>query len=254
MIDIHSHVIPAVDDGSQDIETSLEMLKIAHDDDVRTLIATPHFYRNRFECSFLDACKKVEALNELARENDINIKILPGQEIFLDKYSSDLYKEGTIGTINKSKYMLVETSLIGSRPKNLMDNIYELKLLGIVPIIAHPERYEFVIEDNTEINDFVKEGCLFQITSTSITGGFGKEVKKTAENLIKNGLCNFIGSDAHTTGRRCPKIREALEEIKSMDKEIYENIGKNSMALINDEKLDIKMELIKKKKKLFPFW
>jgi len=254
MIDIHSHVIPAVDDGSQDIETSLEMLKIAHDDGVKTLIATPHFYRNRFECNFLDVCKKVEALNELAREKDINIKILPGQEIFLDKYSSDLYKEETIGTINKSKYMLVETSLIGSRPKDLMDNIYELKLLGIVPIIAHPERYEFIIEDNTEINDFIKEGCLIQITSTSITGGFGKEVKKTAENLISNGICNFIGSDAHTTNRRCPKIREALEEIKSMDKEVYENIDKNSMALINDEKLDIKMELIKKKKKLFPFW
>jgi len=254
MIDIHSHVIPAVDDGSQDIETSLKMLKIAHDDGVRTLIATPHFYRNRFECSFLDVCKKVEDLNELARENDINIKILPGQEIFLDKYSSDLYKEGKIGAINKSKYMLVETSLIGSRPKDLMDNIYELKLLGIVPIIAHPERYEFIIEDNTEVNDFIKEGCLIQITSTSITGGFGKEVKKTAENLIRNGMCNFIGSDAHTTGRRCTKIREALEEIKNMNKEVYKNIDKNSMALVNDEKLDIKMELIKKKKKLFPFW
>lgn len=254
MIDIHSHVIPAVDDGSQDIETSLEMLKIAHEDGVRTLIATPHFYRNRFECSFLDACKKVEALNELARENDINIKILPGQEIFLDKYSSDLYKKGTIGTINKGRYMLVETSLIGSKPKDLMDNIYELKLLDIEPIIAHPERYEFIIEDNTEINDFVKEGCLFQITSTSITGGFGKEVKKTAESLIKNGFCNFIGSDAHTIHRRSPKVREALEEIKSINKDVYESIDKNSMALLNNEKLDIKMELMKKKKRLFPFW
>lgn len=254
MIDIHSHIIPAVDDGSKDIETSLEMLRIAHRDGIKTLIATPHFYRNRFECNFTDACKHVQSLNELAMKEDINIKILPGQEIFLDKYSSDLYKEGTIGTINKSRYMLVETSLLGSRPKNLMDNIYELKLLDIVPIIAHPERYEFIIEDNTEINDFVKEGCLFQITSTSITGGFGKEVKKTAENLVKNGLCNFIGSDAHTTGRRCPKIREALEEIKKINEEIYESIDKNSTALINNEKLNIKMELMKKKKKLFPFW
>lgn len=254
MIDIHSHIIPAVDDGSKDIETSLEMLKIAHMDGIKTLIATPHFYRNRFECSFTDACKYVEGLNELAMKEDINIKVLPGQEIFLDKYSSDLYKEGTIGTINKSRYMLVETSLLGSRPKNLMDNIYELKLLDIVPIIAHPERYQFIIEDNTEINDFVKEGCLFQITSTSITGGFGKEVKKTAENLVKNGLCNFIGSDAHTTGRRCPKIREALEEIKKINEGIYENIDKNSTALINNEKLNIKMELMKKKRKLFPFW
>lgn len=254
MIDIHSHVVPEVDDGSRAVDTSLEMLKIAHQDGTKILIATPHFYRNRYECNFGDIQNHVKNLNELAKKADIDIKILPGQEIFLDKYSSDLYKSGTIGTINNSRYMLIETSLVGSKPKDLMDNIYELKLLGVMPIIAHPERYEFVIKDNTEINDFIKEGCLFQITSTSITGGFGKEVKKTAENLVKNGICNFIGSDAHTTGRRCPKIREALEEIKNIDEEVYNSINKNSLSLINNEKLNIKMELIKRKKKLFPFW
>ena len=94
---------------------------------------------------------------------------------------------------------------------------------------------------------------MFQITSSSITGIFGKDVKKTSENLIKSGICNFIGSDAHTTGRRSPKMKEALEEVRKLNENAYESIEKNSEAVISNKELDIKMELVKKKRRFFPF-
>lgn len=253
MIDTHCHVIPGIDDGAGDIETSLEMLKIAEEDGIKTIIATPHYYRNKYECNIEDAKKRLDVLKELSQNEGISVEIIQGQEVFLDKYTVNLYKDGTIGTINNSKYILVETSFVGSKPKDVLENIYEIRLLGLTPILAHPERYGFIIQDNSLINEFIKEGCLFQITSSSITGVFGKDVKKTSENLIKNGICNFIGSDAHTTGRRSPKMKEALEEVRKLNEDIYESIEKNSEAIISNRELDIKIELVKKKRKFFPF-
>lgn len=253
MIDTHCHVIPGIDDGAGDIETSLEMLKIAEEDGIKTIIATPHYYRNKYECNIEDAKKRLDVLKELSQNEGISVEIIQGQEVFLDKYTVNLYKDGTIGTINNSKYILVETSFVGSKPKDVLENIYEIRLLGLTPILAHPERYGFIIQDNSSINEFIKEGCLFQITSSSITGVFGKDVKKTSENLIKNGICNFIGSDAHTTGRRSPKMKEALEEVRKLNEDIYESIEKNSQAIISNKELDIKIELVKKKRKFFPF-
>lgn len=253
MIDTHCHIIPGIDDGAGDIETSLEMLKIAEEDGIKTIIATPHYYRNKYECNIEDARNHLDKLKELSQSEGISVEIIQGQEVFLDKYTVDLYKNGTIGTINNSKYILVETSFAGSKPKDVLENIYEIRLLGLTPILAHPERYGFIIEDNSSINEFIKEGCLFQITSSSITGIFGKDVKKTSENLIKSGICNFIGSDAHTTGRRSPKMKEALEEVRKLNENAYESIEKNSEAVISNKELDIKMELVKKKRRFFPF-
>lgn len=253
MIDTHCHIIPGIDDGAGDVKTSLEMLKIAEEDGIKTIIATPHYYRNKYECNIEDAKNHLDKLKELSQSEGISVEIIQGQEVFLDKYTVDLYKDGTIGTINNSKYILVETSFAGSKPKDVLENIYEIRLLGLTPILAHPERYGFIIKDNSSINEFIKEGCLFQITSSSITGIFGKDVKKTSENLIKSGICNFIGSDAHTTGRRSPRMKEALEEVRKLNENAYESIEKNSEAVISNKELDIKMELVKKKRRFFPF-
>ena len=140
MIDTHCHIIPGIDDGAGDIETSLEMLKIAEEDGIKTIIATPHYYRNKYECNIEDARNHLDKLKELSQSEGISVEIIQGQEVFLDKYTVDLYKNGTIGTINNSKYILVETSFAGSKPKDVLENIYEIRLLGLTPILAHPER------------------------------------------------------------------------------------------------------------------
>ncbi|EDS78543.1 tyrosine-protein phosphatase YwqE [Clostridium botulinum C str. Eklund] len=233
MIDIHCHILPGIDDGSKDIDVSLEMLRIAEEDGINKIIATPHFYRGHYENEYQDAVKSVKELNKLARENNINVEVFPGQEIYLDKYTLKYYKEKKIKGLNDTKYMLIEFSMM-DYPRDVLDIIYELKLQGIKPIIAHPERYIYVQDNLSTLNDFINEQCYFQLNSGSIAGVFGKKVQKTAMKLIENGICDFVASDAHTVGKRSPKLKEALMIIYNKNKSIYENIITNSSKMLND--------------------
>ncbi len=119
----------------------------------------------------------VKNLNDQAIANDIDVKLYPGQEIFVDKYTLDLYKDGTIHGLNDSKYLLIEFPM-DVLPSDAFDIIYELKLLGVVPIIAHPERYLYISSDLTGINRFIEEGCLFQLNTSSLLGSWVNRVKK----------------------------------------------------------------------------
>lgn len=243
MIDIHCHILPGIDDGPKDIETSLKMLKIAEEDGISKIIATPHFYRGFYENEYQDVEKKVKELNEASKENNINVEILPGQEIFLDKHTLEDYKSGAIKGLNNSKYMLMELPP-DILPGYVLDIIYELRLLGVKPIIAHPERYVYVMEDIHILNSFIKEECFFQLNSGSITGVFGKSIQKTAIKLIKNGICDFVASDAHTEGRRKPQIKEALIKMQGLNKENIEKI------LMNTEEMSKNNEIIYDNRKI----
>lgn len=253
MIDIHSHVLPGIDDGADNLETSLEMLKLACEKGIDSIIATPHYHKGNYDNFYEDVVKATENLNLKAYEAGIHIKVLPGQEVFLDKYTPKLYKEGILGGLNNSKFMLVETSMM-NMAKDVLDIVYELRLLGVVPILAHPERYKYVIEKPEIINAFIKEGCLFQINTGSINGFFGGNVQKTSERLIKHGICSFVASDAHSTGRRCPGILSSLEKVKGLDLRVYNTLEENCNALLNDGIIKMDCEEIKEKKSFFSFF
>lgn len=240
MIDIHSHILPGLDDGSQDIETSLSMLKIAQKSGTDTMIATPHYFAGYYETESDKILQHVKELNEKTRENNINVKILPGEEICIDNHTVDLFEKGSIISLNDTSYMLLEFPL-DKLPKNAEDVFYELSIRGVKPILAHPERYLFFIQKPSLINDFIGE-CYFQINTGSIKGIFGKKVQKTALIYMEHGLCNFIASDAHSTGRRCPGvIKEGINEA------VYENIKANAEALINDKDIITDAQKIKER-------
>ncbi|KEI03777.1 exopolysaccharide biosynthesis protein [Clostridium botulinum] len=250
MIDMHCHILPGIDDGSKDVDMSIKMLKIAEEDGIDKIIATPHFYRGHFENEYQDVVKKVEELNKIAYENKINVKIFPGQEIYIGKYTLKYYKEGKIKGLNNSNYMLIEFAMM-DYPKDALDIIYELKVQGVKPIIAHPERYMYVQDDLSILNDFIKEECYFQVNAGSINGVFGKKVQKTSMKFIKNNICDFIASDAHTTGRRSPKLKKALMTVHNENKSIYEKIVANNSKLLNGDKLCYVNEQIKEKPSFF---
>jgi protein-tyrosine phosphatase len=233
MMDIHCHILPGIDDGARDMETSLEMLRIAERDGINKIIATPHFYRNYYEVPYEEVIRKTMELNSTAEEHGINVKVIPGQEIFLDKYTLELYKRGIIGGLNNSRYMLLELPM-DQIPTYALEIIYELKLLGVMPIIAHPERYLPVIKNPAVLNDFIEEECFFQINAGSIKGLFGRKIQSTAKRLVINGICDFVGSDAHSTNRRRPEIIEAVNIIKKYNTENGESFDRMCISIEKD--------------------
>ena len=253
MLDIHSHIIPNIDDGSKNIDMSMEMIKIAADDGIDNIIATPHYCTGCYEKNYEYIENYVKYLNKLAKEHELNIKILPGQEVFIDNYTLDYLRQGIIGPLNESKYMLVEFNM-AEFDESIMDILYELRIIGIEPIIAHPERYIYIVENPLFINKFVEEQYHFQINSGSITGLFGKKVEKTAEILIQHGICSFVASDAHSNNRRVPKISEALNIVNQKNNASYEIILNNYKAFLNNGSLYFSSEKIKEKRKIFWVW
>ena len=253
IVDIHSHTIPNVDDGSKSFEESIEMLRLSEKSGTKTMVVTPHYFYNRFEEGYESVEKIFIELLEKVKEEKLEIEILLGQEVFLHNSILTLIKEEIIKPIGNSRYMLVEASL-SDYSKDILDLIYEIRILGFTPILAHPERYEYVQKDITILNEFMKEGCLFQINSGSLVGIFGREAKKTSFDLVKNGYINFIGSDAHGIGVRNTDLREGLSCLKDLNEDYYERVIRNGNLLINNKTIGDEFEILKKKKSLFDFF
>lgn len=253
MIDIHSHILPGIDDGSKSMDETLKMLKIAELDGVKTIIATPHFYRGYYQNNYEDIVKLGAQVKTEAAKQDVNVDIIFGQEVFLDKHTIEDYKLGKTACIEGTDYMLVEFPMTDI-PKDVLDIIYELQIRGVRPILAHPERYKYVIENPSKINEFLDEKCLLQINTGSIKGIFGKRIKKTAEILIKGGVCSFIASDAHSTAQRIPGISEALEIAGEISGSIYDIVDGNCRKLLKNEFIEPVQDRIKEKKSVFNFF
>lgn len=245
MIDIHSHIINEIDDGSKNIEMTINMLKKAEQSGTTDIIATPHFMRGRFEVEYNEVVKKVEGLREIAKENNININIYAGQEVYYSKNILEYYNDKIIGTINNTKYMLIELPMLEFNIDEVINIIYELQIRGITPIIAHPERYKLFIKKPSMINSLIKEGMLFQLNAGSLTGNFGKDVKKTATKYLENNIYSFIGSDAHRDIGRDTDIKEALGILEINQRRSFINNGK---LILKNEDVIFNGSLVKEKK------
>lgn len=216
MVDIHSHILPGVDDGAIDEAMTLNMLRMAEEDGTRVMIATPHYFYPHYIASQEEIEKKVEAVNGLCRHNNIDIEVLPGREIMLDNYTLQDIEQGHMGSLNNTQYLLVELSMHEWKPYYL-DLMYELQLQGYRLIIAHPERYNYIQEDITMLNPLIKEGAIFQLNAGSMTGFNGRKVQRTARELVRQGVVQLIASDAHSDRMRNPRLQEALAEVEKID-------------------------------------
>ena len=245
MVDIHSHIINEIDDGSKSIDMTINMLKKSEQSGTTDIIATPHFMRGRFEVEYNEVVKKVEGLREIAKENNININIYAGQEVYYSKNILEYYNDKIIGTINNTKYMLIELPMLEFNIDEVINIIYELQIRGITPIIAHPERYKLFIKKPSMINSLIKEGMLFQLNAGSITGNFGKDVKKTATKYLENNIYSFIGSDAHRDIGRDTDIKEALGILEINQRRSFINNGK---LMLKNEDVIFNGSLVKEKK------
>lgn len=193
-VDMHSHVLPGIDDGAATIEDSIILIKEMIDGGIKKIIATPHimwdYYRNTPE-TVNDALTLLKA--ELVKQN-IDIPIEAAAEYFFDEHFIDLVNANTLLTIGGGKYILVEFGFVNAPPAFIM-TVQKLKSAGIQPILAHPERYLYYNID--ELKNLKDWGFQFQLNTISLTGYYGKETKKMAEELVDAGLVDFISSDMH---------------------------------------------------------
>ncbi|MGH4052952.1 MAG: tyrosine-protein phosphatase [Clostridium sp.] len=252
MIDFHSHIIYGVDDGSKSINMSLKMLRIAENEGTEYICATPHFITEEFEISRDKYFEKLDKLVLASKEENINIKILSGLEIYMHPNLPKLYKEKRIWGINGSEYLLIELPM-GQFPMYTEDVFYELMLLGVKPILAHPERNLKIMKDHDLIVNLINQGVLMQINAGSLLGDYGKEVKKTALEFVKMNMIHILGSDAHNITSRKTKIKDAFQIVEHSNKEAFIWITENQTNIINNEPIMEILQLKRKKGKNFFF-
>lgn len=212
MIDIHAHIIPGVDDGSQDIGTSILMAETAVESGVSAIIATPHCnLKGEFENHVSDSLlrKMDDFRNEIVKEN-INLDIAFGMEVFCTGDVPRLLKEKRLLTLNGSRYVLVEFDFGMDAPR--MDRmLYSILDSGFVPIIAHPERYYDLQGQLERVADWMEEGMGIQINKGSVFGRFGREERDFACAMLRYGLVSCIASDAHGSDSRTTDMTEIYD-------------------------------------------
>lgn len=214
MIDLHTHILAGLDDGSKNMAESLSMARVAREDGIHTIVATPHVLQGVFDNDKNKILAAVRTLNQNLQEQDIAVNILPGAEYYLEADLPLKLSQGELLTINDNgRYLLVElpSAFI---PEYTAQVLYEIQLQGVTPIIAHPERNAGFARQPDILQELISRGVLAQITSASITGLFGKRVKKTAFSFLKQGLAHLVSSDAHSPHGRAPLLSQAHREIE----------------------------------------
>lgn len=246
MIDFHTHIMFNVDDGSKNIEMTKEMLLNSISQGVTHIVSTPHFISGQSEVTKDVYEERLSAMKAIHETESINI--LKGMEVYIDPNLPKLYDEGRIWGINEGKYMLIELPM-REFPKYTEDVFYELRIKGITPILAHPERNFSIMKNPKLLEALISQGNLAQVNAGSLTGLYGKEIKAFAETLVKRNIIHIIGSDGHSNSRRKTDIDKGYERVKELNNELYNWIVSNEENIILSK--DVEPLRIKQEKKSF---
>lgn len=232
MIDIHSHIIPNVDDGARSVEETFNILKEAQEAGFTDVILTSHFLLNYYETNAQELIFWKEKLQEVLKKQGTKINLHSGMEIYITNQMEELLENKKILTLANSGYMLIELPL-ATNVKYFDYVVYYLEAKGIKPIIAHPERYKCVQKDPDIVEEYIEKGCLIQCNYGSIVNLYGREAEKTIKTLLKKNQVHFLGSDVHRENGTYLIIPDAIKKIRKI---IGEN-KINELTTINPKKI-----------------
>jgi protein-tyrosine phosphatase len=211
-IDIHCHILPGIDDGPGDMREAVEMARMAIDDGISTIFATPHIMDGVYDNT---ASKIKEAFGELLLSLPEGITLLYGADVRISRDMIKKIEKGDIPTLNGSGYLLIEFPHFVI-PPSMNDFIFNLKQRGMTPILTHPERHLLLSKNLTVLRSLRSSGSMIQITAQSITGGFGRDITKASIAMLKEGLVDFVASDAHDSRKRPPQLSAAYREVEAL--------------------------------------
>ena len=251
MIDIHTHILPNIDDGSASIDETFKMLHEAYEAGFTEICATSHYIEGQYEFNSLDRKCIIEALQKKLDQEETSIKLYNGAEAYISEEMPELVKEGIIPTIANSKYVLFELPL-NSKVMYIDDVIERLIGMGNIPIIAHPERYRIVQENSSIAIDWIMQGAFLQANYASIVGRYGNDSKETLLKLLDANAIHFLGTDTHRKNSIYVKMDDIIKEFKK-------KIGDDRLKILSEanprnvlNSIEFEPALPKKiKKKLF---
>ena len=211
--DIHTHILPGVDDGSKSPDESKHMLQMAYDQGVRHIVATPHFSVKGDNHPVDELKEKLALLQKQADEIDHSFTVSLGNELLNGPGMVEELQKGHALTMAGTRYILVEF-LPSDKYQVLYHSLHEYIMAGYIPIIAHMERYEALYKNYDHIEELAKMGCYFQMNTESIVGGLFDRHAAYCRKLLMNGYVHFLGSDCHGANRRKPLMKDAIEKLK----------------------------------------
>ncbi len=213
MIDLHTHILPGVDDGVQTEDEAVAFAQMAAADGVRTIVATPHCKDGSYFNDRAAVLPAVARLRQRLESERVDLDVLPGAEVHLCADLLPRIRDGRALTLaDNGKTLLLELSLT-QRPPELENLLFQLRLEGIVTLFAHPERIRFFRDDPARYEALVRQGAYGQITTGSVLGLFGPEVKRLSDWLLQRRLVHVLASDSHNVRGRTPVLSQALAAV-----------------------------------------
>jgi protein-tyrosine phosphatase len=235
LIDLHSHLLPGIDDGSKDLVTSLAMARMASADGISTMACTPHILPGVYNNDGPAIRRAVARLAQSIAEAGLPISLVTGADVHIAPDLAAQLRDGRALTINDSRYLLLEPPH-HVLPPRLEDLIFGLQAAGYVPILTHPERLSWVEGHYDLIRRLVSSSVLMQITAGSLMGRFGRRPRYWGERMLDEGLCHLLATDAHNTERRAPRMADARELVAKRlgDDEAINLVLRRPQAILNN--------------------
>lgn len=215
MIDLHTHILPGVDDGVKTMDAAVEFARVAANDGTTTIVATPHYRDGFYVNARADVIPAVAQLNAAIAAEGISIEVLPGAEVHLSADLIERVKSGHAPTIaDNGKTVLFELSM-SQYPVDLENLVFQMRLAGLQVLVAHPERIRYFQEDVRRYEAVIRLGAFGQITTGSVLGTFGEDIEEFSEELVRKGLVHVLASDAHNVRGRPPVLSAGVARLAS---------------------------------------
>ena len=235
-VDIHTHILPGVDDGAQELETALEMVRLAYESGTRALFLTPH-YRGKFKANTPEYLNdSFRAFGQAVHERFPEMRLVLGQEIHYQTDIPERLSAGRVLSIGESEYVLLEFRSNSLRTE-IVRGVADVARSGYIPIVAHAERYEAFRRDFSLVHEVLSRGALIQLNADSVMGKHGFFVKRFCRKVLKRENAHFIASDAHDTTMRVPVLEKCFAYVKRKHGEDYalRLFGRNAQIVMENK-------------------
>lgn len=237
MIDVHSHILPKIDDGSRSVEETLKMLEEAKRAGFTDIITTSHYMDGVYT---VGTDKRGEIIDLIESTKEIDINLYTGAEIYVSPELEKIINEKIAPTLNNTRYVLIELPM-SNEILYLNKIIEKIKNMDLVPIIAHPERYKYFQKEPNKMIKYIEMGVLFQSNYGSILGVYGGNSQKAVKKMLKHNMIHFLGSDCHRYNSIYKKIPESVEKIKKIigNRKFVELSEKNPNSILENKEIII---------------